>query len=388
MTEKQLKPAAPYVLTLLMPDRRAIHPTIDTRQATDPAPSSSPVQGQPAYSKHDIVEASPTISPGEPAPPATPVLTRPRATQKTWIQEPIEDRSNITATPLSRDRNRDPLEDEASFLTVRVVAGRDMLQFVTLVPGDELVIGRDETGGMILSDSSVSRKHARLTCLNARRLAIHDLGSTNGTCWIDELHQRKPVAEGQVLGVGTWLEIGAVLLHIERLNLNQLGHLERTVSRLDAPDREPGTGLFPVHWLEKKLPLLQQEQVRTDESLCGIVIEMDGIETLQLRLGSMLQDLLLGFYRLVLWKVRATDNCVLLNERTVLVVLEDESLPAAEEIAQRLAHEVASYRWARTLHSYRMKIRTGCALWVPGETTAEWLARALAAMKASRRKVR
>ena len=46
--------------------------------------------------------------------------------------------------------------------------------------GDQLVIGRDATSSVAISDAEVSRKHARLN-FQGGKYVIEDLGSTNGT---------------------------------------------------------------------------------------------------------------------------------------------------------------------------------------------------------------
>ncbi len=46
--------------------------------------------------------------------------------------------------------------------------------------GDQVVIGRDSTNGVVINDAEVSRKHARLT-FQGGKYVLEDLGSTNGT---------------------------------------------------------------------------------------------------------------------------------------------------------------------------------------------------------------
>jgi pSer/pThr/pTyr-binding forkhead associated (FHA) protein len=46
--------------------------------------------------------------------------------------------------------------------------------------GDQMVIGRDSTNGVVINDSEISRKHARLI-FQGGKYVLEDLGSTNGT---------------------------------------------------------------------------------------------------------------------------------------------------------------------------------------------------------------
>ena len=46
--------------------------------------------------------------------------------------------------------------------------------------GDQLTIGRDSNNGVVINDSVISRKHARLT-FQGGKYVLDDLGSTNGS---------------------------------------------------------------------------------------------------------------------------------------------------------------------------------------------------------------
>ena len=46
--------------------------------------------------------------------------------------------------------------------------------------GDQIVIGRDSTNGVVINDAEISRKHARLM-FQGGKYVLDDLGSTNGT---------------------------------------------------------------------------------------------------------------------------------------------------------------------------------------------------------------
>ena len=46
--------------------------------------------------------------------------------------------------------------------------------------GDQITIGRDSNNGVVINDSEISRKHARLT-FQGGKYVLDDLGSTNGT---------------------------------------------------------------------------------------------------------------------------------------------------------------------------------------------------------------
>lgn len=80
----------------------------------------------------------------------------------------------------------------------------------------QLVIGRDAKNGINLSDPSVSRRHALLTCA-LDEYFIEDLGSTNGTLLND-----RPVTK-HILKSGDQLQIGEYVLSFERAEPELVG---------------------------------------------------------------------------------------------------------------------------------------------------------------------
>ena len=49
-----------------------------------------------------------------------------------------------------------------------------------ILEGDQLTVGRDATNEIVINDSEISRRHARLT-FQGGKYVLEDLGSTNGT---------------------------------------------------------------------------------------------------------------------------------------------------------------------------------------------------------------
>jgi hypothetical protein len=69
--------------------------------------------------------------------------------------------------------------------------------------GGAIIVGRDESAGIVIADAEASRKHASLTTEGAS-LTVEDLGSTNGTFVNGErLSAARTVGEGDRVRVGT-----------------------------------------------------------------------------------------------------------------------------------------------------------------------------------------
>jgi DNA-binding winged helix-turn-helix (wHTH) protein len=72
--------------------------------------------------------------------------------------------------------------------TSRIVWGTTMIA----VPDGATIIGRDESAGIVLDETTVSRRHAQITVRGAEA-TLEDLGSQNGT-WVNECRLEGPVA--------------------------------------------------------------------------------------------------------------------------------------------------------------------------------------------------
>jgi predicted component of type VI protein secretion system len=90
-----------------------------------------------------------------------------------------------------------------------MILDNEVVQTEIELDNQQLVIGRDSSNGVNLSDPSVSRRHAILTCALGEYF-IEDLGSTNGT-----LLNNKPVTK-HILNHGDLLQIGDYVLRYEK----------------------------------------------------------------------------------------------------------------------------------------------------------------------------
>lgn len=69
------------------------------------------------------------------------------------------------------------------------------------VPPNGLTIGREADNDLVLNDSLVSRRHARIV-IESNQLVIYDLGSMNGTRVNGQRIQRQPLNEGDLIQIG------------------------------------------------------------------------------------------------------------------------------------------------------------------------------------------
>ena len=106
------------------------------------------------------------------------------------------------------DRSRERLDDHRAARPGRAILAAEGKRFVIAASG--AVIGRSRECDVVLADSNVSRRHARIGLGEAGGWTVEDLGSTNG------VHVNGRRAQGvQPLQAGDRLDIGTVSARFE-----------------------------------------------------------------------------------------------------------------------------------------------------------------------------
>lgn len=86
-------------------------------------------------------------------------------------------------------------------LVLRFISGKYQGAEFPLADSPEIIVGRSSDVDMVLIEDMVSRRHARLECID--EISIEDLGSTNGTFVNGERIQRAKLLEGDRVLIGT-----------------------------------------------------------------------------------------------------------------------------------------------------------------------------------------
>jgi len=263
--------------------------------------------------------------------------------------------------------------------TLRVVAGRDMLRYVTLHDSDDVVLGRDEGASLVLGDGSVSRRHARVTSLSDGTFRIQDLGSTNGTA-INGV----PV-ETAPLRPGDHLEVGQVSLRLDLLSLEEVEHLQSVLERLEANNRDPLTGLLNRVWLDDELPVSLASAARLGADYSCLFVDIDSFKQVNDTFGHQVgDDVLVGVARILMVGVRDTDACVRYGGEELLMFLHGTPEAGAIEVAERVRRAIEGHDWARTNAGLRVTASIGVAGMRPGEAVKDWINRADRALYAAK----
>jgi diguanylate cyclase (GGDEF)-like protein len=254
--------------------------------------------------------------------------------------------------------------------TLRVVAGRDMLKHITLAPGEEIVMGRDERTDLQLNDITVSKRHVRVSCDHDQAITVHDLDSTNGTAV-----NGSPIKRS-MLRPGDHLEVGAVSLRLDLLSLDELGHLGRVLQRLEAANRCPLTGLLTRAYLNDELSQLVDRCARAGVPFSCSFVDLDHFKSINDRFGHQVGDeVLVGVARLIMLGVRDADPCVRYGGEELVVFLPGSPEANAAEVAERIRRSIANHDWVRTAPNLQVTASFGVAERTKDEPIADWLNR-------------
>ena len=265
---------------------------------------------------------------------------------------------------------------------LQVVAGHDALQFALLDKRRAIEVGRDAGCALLLTDASVSRRHARLAFVDGD-LRVEDLGSRNGT-----RVNGKDVRESR-LRPGDRLEVGNVLLRFDRVSPSELTHLRGVLARLAGSDRDPLTGLLTRAYLAEKLPSLLERSARKGRKTSALFVDVDHFKRINDRFGHATgDDVLRELARLLLFDVREREVCIRYGGEEILVILEGADEGHATAIAERLREAIESHDWTRLAKRLAVTISCGIAERQPREPVRGWLERADGALYAAKRRGR
>jgi two-component system, cell cycle response regulator len=291
--------------------------------------------------------------------------SRPKELERSTVRTPLVERLSSAAAPVI------PL--------LHVVAGHDVLRFAVLDKRRPIEVGRDTACALCLTDTSVSRRHARLAFVGAE-LRVEDLGSRNGT----RINGNR-IQEAALLA-GDRLEVGTVLLRFDRVGPAEVSHLRGVLARLAASDRDPLTGLLTRAYLDDKLPAALERSARKGRTTSALFVDVDRFKRINDRFGHTTgDDVLRQLARLLLYDVREREVCIRYGGEEILVILEGADEPAAAAIAERLRRTVEAHDWTRLAKGLAVTISGGIAERSDDEAIRSWLERADSALYAAKR---
>jgi len=270
---------------------------------------------------------------------------------------------------------RAPLEERRPIPTIRVVAGRDMLQFSTISPNSRIVLGRDDQSELQLTDITVSKRHAEVISDATGTVTVIDLNSTNGTAV-----NGRPIRRA-VMRPGDSLEVGGVSLRLDLLTPDELTHLDRIVRRLQAANRDTLTGLLTRAYINDELPHLADRCERAGVPFTCAFVDVDRFKSVNDHYGHQVGDEVLGIVsRILMMRVRDSDPSVRFGGEEIVLFLPGSDESTGADVAERSREAIADHDWSRTAPGLQVTASFGISERQPGESLKEWLRRADMAM--------
>lgn len=285
------------------------------------------------------------------------------------LEEVDGDVTLVPAEPPSRRAS-----EQQSFVTVRVVSGKDVYRVCTVYEGERVVCGRDRGCDLVCSDSSVSRHHLSVM-VRSDGVYIDDLGSSNGT-----LYRGMSVSHPTRVEIGSEIQLGRVLIRLERLSMDELSGLARLRARLQETDRDPLCDVPSRQFMEEVLPVQLRGYSEAKIVVSACLIDVDGFEQINEALGRNGGDRVLRQIAVLLEEsLRQTDDVFRFGGDEFLLVLPHCGVDAAYELADRIREKVEKHDWAKRVESpsapFRVTVSAGVAEYA-GEGMTDWLARA------------
>jgi len=262
---------------------------------------------------------------------------------------------------------------------LRVVAGRDLLAVYAIYPGERVVVGRDAKCNMVLTDASVSRRHA-VVFERGGQLFLEDFSSTNGTAVGPQ-----PVQGTVPLPIGAVFYVGNVALRVDPMSIEEIQHLERVADRLRQVVHDPLTGLLGRGWLDEELPPLVASNRGHGLPLSALFVDVDHFKRINDTHGHALGDeVLRRVSRLLDACVRDLDRVVRYGGEEFLVLLGGCDEEGAMMVGERIRSKIAEYPWHECTEEadapLAVTVSVGAARLGEEEEAAEWLERADQAM--------
>lgn len=239
----------------------------------------------------------------------------------------------LTAHPLPRHRSR-------NVARLAVVDPRGRTRFVTLTRG-ETWIGRDSTSGVVLDDTSVSRRHCVVHVSTRSTVTVADLASHNGTRADDVLlapYVPARLTPGSVIAVGNHL-----LKYVPDGAADS--YLQMRVAGFSV--RDPLTGVANRAGFDAAVEAACAQAAAGGAGFALVLCDVDRFKAVNDRYGHATGDAVLADVASVLVASTRTGDLVCrYGGEEFAIVMAGTDLAGAHRSAERLRAAVAARRGA------------------------------------------
>jgi two-component system, cell cycle response regulator len=259
------------------------------------------------------------------------------------------DRTVLVRAPEIRDSSR--ASARVRHLLVRIEG--ESLGQVTLLRGDEIIIGRGQGSTLCIPDSGVSRRHARLSWSNNTYI-LEDLGSANGSYVGGQLVDQKPLADGDVIQLGP-----SIVFRYSVTDADQQAMLEHLY---DASVTDALTGTYKRDYFDSRLASEIAYARRHNAPLSLIILDVDHFKLINDRYGHRIGDqALVSLARATRAALRTEDVFCRYGGEEFAVILRTTDVENAGRVAERIRVVAAEVRIESDSGVFGLTISLGCA---------------------------
>jgi diguanylate cyclase (GGDEF)-like protein len=265
--------------------------------------------------------------------------------------------------------------DERLIATLSVLEGPEIGAFFALDPGRHAHrIGRAEDADVRINAPSVSRYHA--ICIVKMKdghvaTKVRDNGSTNGV-----LINGNPTNEGWLIA-GDKIRLGDVLMRFQWMPEDEARYHSDVSDRIRAAEKDHLTGLHTRAWVFDRLPALLADGGRRDAPVSLFLMDLDHFKRINDTHGHLAGDTALARAgSATLGVLGARDHGVRYGGEEFLVVLPDQDLAAAAEVAERCRVMLTVLDLSDASEGLAVTASFGVAERGAEESVEEWIQRA------------
>jgi diguanylate cyclase (GGDEF)-like protein len=229
----------------------------------------------------------------------------------------------------------------------------------------EVVVGRSKTAGIVISDDSVSRAHARFA-VSRDEVSIEDLGSSNGT-WVNDrrIHARTALRDGDLLRLGL-----VQLKFLGRDNAENVFHDK--IYRMATIDA--GTQIYNRKYLLEALDSEFKYSQQRGAPLAVIFYDLDHFKRVNDHHGHACGDFVLRECSGVAKDcVRKDDVLARYGGEEFVVMLPQSDAATAVRLAERLRKAIETHRFVYDGLVLRQTVSLGVAEISPAIRTSKAL---------------
>jgi diguanylate cyclase (GGDEF)-like protein len=262
------------------------------------------------------------------APPTIRFPAVPGSTPPSWPGAPPPAEQLITERAISVPR---PAVRDRANLTL--LTGPSAGEVFTLGAA-ETIIGRDEDAQLRPVDAAISRRHARIVCLESGEYVLEDLDSTNGTFVGSEPVTRRTLRSGEQV------QLGPNVLYRFALTDEVEERLQRQL--FESSIRDPLTLAYNRKYLTERLAAEVAHAHRHGTKLALLMLDLDDFKATNDRHGHLAGDAVLRHVsEAVAGLIRLEDVFARYGGEEFVVLTRGDGVQNAAQLAERLRRRIA-----------------------------------------------